>query len=144
MWKTAFKNFTFSILECFVPDETLLTWQSSFVISLTNKQRNHSLKFWKDSGKLSAMGRLKVHRLQCYLKETTQEILFAYFETSWTLPPANWYLCKANNINSKLRYEICSKLTIKTPERHWCRSDVFNIIKISQLFHKCLEMYYGK
>ena len=39
-------------------------------------------------------------------------------------PPANIYLFKFNNRNRK-RCEICSKLTIKTPERHqWRRSDV--------------------
>ena len=36
------------------------------------------------------------------------------------------YLLKVNNRNNKRRCEICSKLTIKTPERHWRRSGVFN------------------
>ena len=31
--------------------------------------------------------------------------------------PANIYLFKVDNKNSRKRYEICSKLTIKTPER---------------------------
>ena len=31
--------------------------------------------------------------------------------------PANIYLLKVNNRNTKKRHEICSKLTIKTPER---------------------------
>ena len=31
--------------------------------------------------------------------------------------PANIYLFKDNNRNSRKRCEICSKLTIKTPER---------------------------
>ena len=31
--------------------------------------------------------------------------------------PANIYLFKVNNRNTRKRYEICSKLTIKTPER---------------------------
>ena len=30
--------------------------------------------------------------------------------------PANIYLFKVSNRNSRKRYEICSKLTIKTPE----------------------------
>ena len=32
---------------------------------------------------------------------------------------ANIYLFKANNRNTRKRYEICSKLTIKTPERRY-------------------------
>ena len=51
--------------------------------------------------------------------------------------PANIYLFQVNNRNTRKRYEICSKLTIKTPERRqWRRSGVF-IFKfehISQFF----------
>ena len=32
--------------------------------------------------------------------------------------PAGIYLLKANNRNTRTRCEICSKLTINTPERH--------------------------
>ena len=32
--------------------------------------------------------------------------------------PVNIYLFKVNNRNIAKRYEICAKLTIKTPERH--------------------------
>ena len=40
--------------------------------------------------------------------------------------PANIYLFKVNNRNFRKRCEICSKLTIKTPERRqWPRSVVF-------------------
>ena len=40
--------------------------------------------------------------------------------------PAAIYLLNFNNRNSRARCEICSELTIKTPEqRHWCRSGVF-------------------
>ena len=38
--------------------------------------------------------------------------------------PAGIYLLKANNRNTRARFEICSKLTIKTPERHQWRSIV--------------------
>ena len=38
--------------------------------------------------------------------------------------PAGIYLLKVNNRNTRTRCEICSKLTIKTPERRlasfWC------------------------
>ena len=37
--------------------------------------------------------------------------------------PAKIYLFKVNNRNTRRKCKICSKLTIKTPERHhWCRS----------------------
>ena len=40
--------------------------------------------------------------------------------------PANIYLFKVNNRNTRRRYEICSKLTIKTLElHHWRCSSVF-------------------
>ena len=50
---------------------------------------------------------------------------------------ANIYLFKVNNKNTRKRCEICSKLTIKTPERrHWRRSAVFLVYSepISHLF----------
>ena len=50
---------------------------------------------------------------------------------------ANIYLFKVNNRNNRKRCEICSKLTIKIPERrHWRRSGVFivNFEYISHLF----------
>ena len=41
----------------------------------------------------------------------------SYFEYS----PADIYLVKVNKRNTRTRYEICSKLAIKTQElRHWC------------------------
>ena len=39
--------------------------------------------------------------------------------------PASNCMFKVNNINTRTRCEICSKLTIKT--RFWCRSGVFNV-----------------
>ena len=45
------------------------------------------------------------------------------------------YLIKINNKNTRKRYEICSKLTIKTPEwHHLRRSDVF-IVKFEHISH---------
>ena len=42
----------------------------------------------------------------------------------WNHVPAGIYLLKVNNRNTRTRCEICSKLTIKTPERRlasfWC------------------------
>ena len=42
--------------------------------------------------------------------------------------PASIYLCKVSNGNTKTMNEICSKLTVKTLERHqWRRSSVANV-----------------
>ena len=51
--------------------------------------------------------------------------------------PAGNYMFKINNRNTKTRSEICSKLTMKTPERrHWGRSGTFivNFEHISGIF----------
>ena len=45
---------------------------------------------------------------------------------------------KLNNRNTRTRFEICSKLTIKTPERsQWCRSGVF-IVNFEHIPHLVL------
>ena len=43
--------------------------------------------------------------------------LSSVFETLKTTIPAGNYMFKVNNRNTRTRCEICSKLTIKTPER---------------------------
>ena len=51
--------------------------------------------------------------------------------------PAGNYVFKVDNRNTRTRCEICSKLTIKTPEqRQWHRSGIFivNFEHISHLF----------
>ena len=48
------------------------------------------------------------------------------------------YMIKVSNRNIRARSEVCSKLTIKTPERrHWCRSDVF-IVNFEYISHLVL------
>ena len=59
----------------------------------------------------------------------------------------NIYLFKVNNRNTRKRCEMCSKLTIKTPERHQLhRSGVFfiNFEHISHLFQVFLLMTLNK
>ena len=54
----------------------------------------------------------------------------------WKTSPVRNYMFKLNNRNTRTSCEICSKLTIKTPEQsHWRRSGVFivNFEHISQL-----------
>ena len=50
--------------------------------------------------------------------------------------PASIYLLKVNNRNTRTSCEICSKLTIKTPERRYLRHSgefIFNFEHISHL-----------
>ena len=57
--------------------------------------------------------------------------------------PANIYLFKVNNRNTRKTCEMCSKLTMKTPERRrWRLSGVFivNFEHISPLFLEFLLM----
>ena len=52
--------------------------------------------------------------------------------------PASIYLFKVNNRNTRTRCEICSKLTIKTPERRQrCRYSVF-IVNFEHISHLVL------
>ena len=60
-------------------------------------------------------------------------MLFKFGEID-PLLPATIYLDKVNNRNSRTRCEICSKLTIKTPER---RQDVF-IVDFERISHLVL------
>ena len=54
--------------------------------------------------------------------------------------PAGNYVFKVNNRNTRTRCEICSKLTIKTPERrHWRRSGVF-IVNFENVLHFVLVL----
>ena len=58
--------------------------------------------------------------------------------------PANIYLLKVNNTNTRKRREICSKLTIKTPGRHhWPRSgDLMSTLNIFHTFFWRLYCYF--
>ena len=53
-------------------------------------------------------------------------------------PSQHIYLFKANNRSTRTTYEICSKLTIITPERrHWRRSGIF-IVNFEHISHFAL------
>ena len=52
--------------------------------------------------------------------------------------PSRHLLVKVNNRNTRVRCEICSKLTINTPERRqWRRSGVF-IVNFEHISHLVL------
>ena len=68
--------------------------------------------------------------------------LWPLFPLNWYIPifdpatgqylsrsyPAGNYMFKANNRNTRTRCEVCSKFTIKTPEKHnWHCSGVFTV-----------------
>ena len=58
---------------------------------------------------------------------TTQRLRQVNLEMFQRQNPADNYMCKFNNKNTKTRCEICSKLTIKTPEQRQ-RSYILNKI----------------
>ena len=62
--------------------------------------------------------------------------LFIQSFCEWlTNNPAGNYMFKVNNRNTKTRYEISSKLTIKTPEQyHWRSSGLF-IVNFEEISH---------
>ena len=74
-------------------------------------------------------------------KNSILDVLVGYkpllrFPQVWFFPAAH-YMLRVNNRNIRARCEICSKLTIKTPDqRQWRRSGVFtiNLEHISHLF----------
>ena len=54
--------------------------------------------------------------------------------------PAGIYTFKVNNRNTRRSCDICSKSTIKTPERrHWCRSGFF-IVNFEHISHLVLVL----
>ena len=68
------------------------------------------------------------------LRENTYCCLWTFFSQE----PAGINLFKVNNRNTRPRCEVCSKLIIKTPERHqWRRSSVF-IVNFEHISHLVL------
>ena len=56
--------------------------------------------------------------------------------------PAIIYLFKANNRNNRSRCEICSKWTIKTPERHRWQNDDFRKMTCMLIFSQIMQRKY--
>ena len=58
--------------------------------------------------------------------------------TNFVFNPVGIYIFKVNKRNTRTRCELCSKLTIKTPERrHWRRSGVI-IVNFEHILHLTL------
>ena len=80
-------------------------------------------------------GSYKCGNLRCLVSNNIEE---TDTFTSTVTSPAGIYLFKVNNRNTRTRCEICSKLTINTPERrHWRRSGVF-IVNFEHISHLVL------
>ena len=60
-----------------------------------------------------------IHTMSNLLQNIISKIYFHFSVASFgaNTVPAGIYLLKVNNRNTRTRCEICSKLTIKTPER---------------------------
>ena len=99
--------------------------QSSYIItrsgiSLLKKALAGLLWTEKESSTGVLLGNLRYFQVQLFTIWTTA----IYF--SWSSIPAGIYLLKVNNRSTRTKCQICSKLAIKTPERHhWHRSGVF-------------------
>ena len=72
------------------------------------------------------------------IEECVKFVFFFLFKVTLTLYPAGIYLLKINNRNTRTRCEICSKVTIKIPERRqWRHSDIF-IVNSEYISHLIL------
>ena len=61
-------------------------------------------------------------------------------ETKTTLLPAGIYMFKVNNRHTRTRCEICSKLTIKTPERYDNGVDQVSSLLALNILHTLLTL----
>ena len=69
------------------------------------------------------------------LETTSLKFIVTYVEQTKNGYPAGNYMFKVNNRNTRTRCEICSKLTIKTPERRqWRHSDIF-VVNFEHISH---------
>ena len=87
---------------------------------------------------LSILFELIAHSQKQTIRQTMYKINCIQIEDMFMLIPAGIYLFKVNNRNTRTRCEICSKLTINTPERRqWRRSGVF-IVNFEHISHLVL------
>ena len=89
----------------------------------------------------------KEESYQNYTKDRKKVRNKNHWRTKKEIDPANIYLFKVNNRNTRKKCEICHKLTIKTPEwRKWRRTGVFivNPEHISHLFLVFLLLTFNK
>ena len=81
---------------------------------------------------------LKANRRHIIDRMMDCDQMFFVIEYYYKSNPVGIYLLKVNNRNTSTRCEICSKLTINTPERRqWRRSGVF-IVNFEHISHLVL------
>ena len=66
-------------------------------------------------------------------------IMALMLSSLWSITPAGSYMFKANNRNTRTKCEICSKLTINTPER---RQELFNEMLMAVFAKKLLASFW--
>ena len=97
--------------------------------------------YWQGAHHIFCFTRLRLTISELWqppLKLTVHNVYFPLIEFKCTDSPAGIYLFKVNDRNTRTRREICSKLTIKTPERRqWRRSGIF-IVNFEHISHLVL------
>ena len=100
--------------------------------------------FWKYFANIKGRNKMQKKRMQnkrIQIKATLNvKLLVLQILNVSTLHANCWcqYMFKVSNRNTRARCEICSKLTMKTPERHhWRRSGVF-IVNFEHILHLVL------
>ena len=98
---------------------------------------------------MNLMWKLRAYNIASYLLSGFEQVFSLLWRTklltSWTIPlmlwtnswryPANIYLFKVSNRNTRKKCEKCSKLTIKWSDRRlWCPSRVFIVLLIWTYF----------
>ena len=74
----------------------------------------------------------------CYFSRFFQDTSF--LKTSWKVP-SNIHLFKVNNGDTRIMYQICSKLTIKKLGwRYWPHSGVFSVVNFKHIPHIVLAV----
>ena len=102
----------------------------------------------KDTWKLRNLFNIKSRdtRKMCEtcVQVTLKTLEHCIISSQWTIknveqyPSRNYYMFKVNDRNTRTRREICSKLTIKIPERsQWRRSGIF-IVNFEHISHLVL------
>ena len=130
------RSFRWSLLEIYVLKRASVISQRPTIITVKFFAKEQTFYFWLfdeipclNISPLS-YGTIEFIELNCSCKHIKTKLEIAN--------PAGIYLLKVNNRNTRTRCEICSKLTINTPERrHWRRSGVF-IVNFEHISHLVL------
>ena len=99
------------------------------------KKDSHWLNWFWNNTNLSFLKRYQSIWLSIFSKPDKSMRLLLLLPGKIRVSPAGNYMFKVNNRNTRTRYEICSKLSIKISERHqWRRSGIF-IVNFEHISH---------